>query len=73
MKLDEQPGVPQLSPSVGLPGPVLPTFKAFREQTLPTADIWQNPGRLPRNPLYPVALDVKRFEQRSLTSLCRGP
>lgn len=29
MKPDEQPGVPQLSPSVGLLGPVLPAFKAF--------------------------------------------
>lgn len=26
-----------------------------------------------RNPLYPLALDVKRFEQQSPTSLCRGP
>lgn len=74
MELDEQPGVPQLSPSVGLPGPVLPTFKAFSRVDAASRRYLAKPGsRSQKFPLYPVALHVKRFEQQSLTSLCWGP
>lgn len=59
MKLDEQPGVPQLSPSVGLLGPVLPAFKAFADERCHTHIFAKTRAVFPAM----AATDAQRFEQ----------
>lgn len=73
MKPDEQPGAPQLSPSLGLLGPVLPAFKASADGRRQPHIFAKTRSVFPEIPLISLLSMLRHLSSKSLTSFPRLP